>query len=254
MNAATPPILVLDDGELDTYEIVLEIEEAFGIKLTESECERIRTVGQLHRLILQKMRIVASSACLARNQFIRSRDTLRQMFGDSIRVRPSTPLARLFLGKAAQPRWRLLIDKLGLNETQLGRPPSLRKQMAQLTLAAALLNACVGYTYFHTPLMTFCIALLALAMTWFGLILATIPWANRPPVRTVGELSVLASGPRFAEWSSVHWSAPERAVWRRMTGIVGSQMGVRADRLIPHTLFVGEISPFDDLLIAAGAR
>ncbi len=40
---------------LDTVEIVLRTEEIFGITLPDDECEQIRTVGDLYRLVLSKL-------------------------------------------------------------------------------------------------------------------------------------------------------------------------------------------------------
>jgi hypothetical protein len=40
---------------LDTIEVVLCVEEVFGLSLPDDECGRIVTVGDLYRLVLSKL-------------------------------------------------------------------------------------------------------------------------------------------------------------------------------------------------------
>ncbi|GAA3749498.1 acyl carrier protein [Terriglobus aquaticus] len=40
---------------LDTIEIILRTEEVFGISLPDSDCAQVRTVGDLYRLVLDKL-------------------------------------------------------------------------------------------------------------------------------------------------------------------------------------------------------
>jgi acyl carrier protein len=39
---------------LDTVELVMRVEETFALHLPDSECEQVRTVGDLYRLLLAK--------------------------------------------------------------------------------------------------------------------------------------------------------------------------------------------------------
>lgn len=40
---------------LDTVEIILRTEEVFGISLPDNDCAQVRTVGDLYRLVLDKV-------------------------------------------------------------------------------------------------------------------------------------------------------------------------------------------------------
>jgi acyl carrier protein len=42
---------------MDLVEIVLRAEETFGVDLPDDECEQIRTVGDLYRLVLSKLQL-----------------------------------------------------------------------------------------------------------------------------------------------------------------------------------------------------
>ncbi len=42
---------------MDLVEIVLRAEETFGVDLPDGECEQIRTVGDLYRLVLSKLQL-----------------------------------------------------------------------------------------------------------------------------------------------------------------------------------------------------
>lgn len=47
---------------LDTVEIILRTEETFAIDLSDSECAQVATVGDLYRLILDKLNLPYLSA------------------------------------------------------------------------------------------------------------------------------------------------------------------------------------------------
>lgn len=42
---------------LDTVEIILRTEETFGVDLPDDECGRVQTVGDLYRLVLDKLKL-----------------------------------------------------------------------------------------------------------------------------------------------------------------------------------------------------
>lgn len=47
---------------LDLVELVMRTEEVFAIDLPDEECERVRTVGDLYRLVLDKLDLTYVSA------------------------------------------------------------------------------------------------------------------------------------------------------------------------------------------------
>ncbi len=49
---------------MDLIELVMEVEDAFGIQLPDKDCCEIRTVGELHALVAPKLNINAHGPCL----------------------------------------------------------------------------------------------------------------------------------------------------------------------------------------------
>jgi hypothetical protein len=53
---------------LDTVELIMEVEEAFDIKIPDEDAEKLRTIGDLHHYIANKLQLV-SGPCLSSAAF-----------------------------------------------------------------------------------------------------------------------------------------------------------------------------------------
>lgn len=93
---------------LDSVEMVMEVEDEFGVSLPDAECEKVRTVRDLVQLIARHLPR-ASGHCPTAQEFYRFRscaiDTLAL---DARVIRPSTLLASLFPLKSRLAKWSKL--------------------------------------------------------------------------------------------------------------------------------------------------
>jgi hypothetical protein len=100
MNDA--PTLLVPNPDLEEVELLQAVEAAFDVRLTDAEAEQIRTVGDLHSMLIGRLHHVERGAipCPAAMAFRRLK---RAIEGAQPRtqVRPSTELALL----AERGRW-----------------------------------------------------------------------------------------------------------------------------------------------------
>jgi hypothetical protein len=111
--------LDLVDEEFDPIDLQLEIESAFGLRLTDEEAWSVRTMGDLHALLMRRIEPSMGESCLTTMAFLRLRRAIAPIV-PGIRLRPSTLLSAI---PAKSPR--ALFDSIRL-ENGL-RLPALEK-------------------------------------------------------------------------------------------------------------------------------
>ncbi len=91
---------------LELVELVLRVEEAFGIEITDDEAVAAETVGQLHQCILSKLEQRQSRRCPSSEVFYGIRRALVSLFSMNRRaVSPDTTLNSLFPLPERQDKW-----------------------------------------------------------------------------------------------------------------------------------------------------
>src|SRR5688500_12154199 len=90
---------------LDAVELVIDVEEEFKIKISDSDAEKILTVGQLHDYVVERLppgspwvvalagEAVPSAPCLTAAAFYRIRRTFVEVLGQAhTDIKPSAPI------------------------------------------------------------------------------------------------------------------------------------------------------------------
>jgi acyl carrier protein len=120
---------------LDAVEMVMEVEDAFDIRLEDHEVEKVRTPGHLIDLVMAKVAVVNSSVCLTQRAFNRVRAGLLRYSGLSRQqIFPAAKLATLI----SKPRRRELILALA---SDLGTGP-----LPVLIRPAGMKNSLFGFS------------------------------------------------------------------------------------------------------------
>ncbi len=125
---------------MDGVEILVEVEETFGIALDDGEVARAETVGDLCDLVLSRVPRAEQVRCLTALAFWRLRAALVASGVERSRVRPDTRLEDVVwrAGQGLAERratWARLSEALGLD-----LPPLVRSR----TLVAVGVVACLG--------------------------------------------------------------------------------------------------------------
>ena len=109
---------------LDGVEIVMKIEEAFGITIDDGEAGKIATPGQLIDLVLSKVGHTVDEACLTQRAFHRVRAALMRRRGvPRNQIRPDISLGSLFPRSSRREDVRQISGDIGLRkEIEFVRP------------------------------------------------------------------------------------------------------------------------------------
>jgi len=121
---------------LDAVELILSIEERFGIEVSDEEAANILAVGQMQNLILSKLNISDEETCLTQQAFHLIRKTAMTAFGVSRKaLKPDTLLDSFMPRETRKEDWLRLQSGLGVFQMpDLARPTSVVTVVTLLVL------------------------------------------------------------------------------------------------------------------------
>lgn len=213
---------------LDSVYLLLAIEERFSISITDDEASSVRTVGDLERLVRQKLEPRASKACLTSFTFYKLRSVLRQQFGVArSQVTPTASLDDLVPRQRRQVAWAQLGTALGWRLPPLRCRPAVDNALLALFAGTVLMAVVSGAFGLTSKLTAWVLGLASVPCLWLAS-KVTAPLAVHLPNRweTVGQASeaLLASNFwRIAE-ERQSWSANE--AWVAVRNTIIEQLGV----------------------------
>jgi len=228
---------------LDTVELVMEIEESFGIRIEDSEAERIQTVGQAYECILSKLQKRAERLgggvhhCATSSAFYRIRRTMMDTWATArSSIRPATALDSLVPEQDRGLAWARFDSSLDLRLPPLRRPDWLAQSCVGFAILVAVLAA-LPLSLFHVG-----IAIVSIPCTVAFLLVtlrtATTRFATELPFATVADL-VEAIVPRNFE--ALNGSRDPEAVWLALQRIVSEQLGVPLADVTKDASFVYDL-------------
>jgi len=228
-------------------ELVLEIEEAFGISLPDDEAEKIITVGDLYAAVLVATagKTRNPNVCLSARTFYELRRHLRLHVagGDTaVRIAPSTPLTNALPSSRRRKTWERMATDLNLRFPRLRRPLSV-------TLLGWFVSAAIALTCFTSidGTLTFglsvLVALLAFSLSMSIFFALTVPFATLPDVtfstlRGLTEQLLARNGSKLADR---HDAFSTRDVWTILRLILMDQLGVDREKIVPDAHLVRDL-------------
>jgi acyl carrier protein len=112
---------------LDGVEIVMEVEDHFGITITDEEASEVRTVGDLLALIESRFTERADGKCQSLPAFLRVRRFTREFLeSPELRLRPSTQIASVISLARRLEFWKQFHSLYGTSAPELCRPALIR--------------------------------------------------------------------------------------------------------------------------------
>lgn len=225
---------------LDGVELILAIEDSFGIHITDEEANTVSTVGDLQNLVVGKLDGRESKRCLTSAAFYRTRRGIVQALGvDRRQITPSTPLLTLLPEKDRRENWRRIQGAMEFNLPALQHPGSTQLGLIFLGVIPALW---AGFHYrlgFGWRVLLFVLGLIA-----GGLLIKVSPvLATSFPNRdaTVGDLAkdVLAANHARVAEAAGGWNQKE--VWETLCSLIVRQTGVSREDITPEARIVGDL-------------
>jgi hypothetical protein len=210
---------------LDIVELFLAVEEGFQIHIEDEEASRACTVGDLHELVMSKLRGGASNRCFTSAAFYRTRRGIVELLGIGRReVRPTTNLATLFHQGTRRHTWGRMQEI-----TRLKMPPLVNSGSTVSTFAAGGLVLGIGAAAsVHAGVAG--VGLAAFTGLIVGLVaLRFLPgFALAFPNRqeTVGDLARDVLALNRAQFGTEAGGWNDREVWETLCRIIVNQTGV----------------------------
>ena len=225
---------------LDVVELVVRVEEEFGIAIGDEEASYISTVGQLHTLILDKTGALKPSGCASSATFYQLRRALVDLaVAPRNQIAPATSIAALL----PAPKRRQLWDEWG--EIARVKLPELEKPrwvsaLCWLSFAATVTGGAVVLTRSNWGIASYYAAVWTIgfvAYKWSELRATQLP-AN---CASIGALTATVMKLNYG--TNAGDAAPGAdEVWNRLKAIVVDETGARPDEVTPNADFIRDLN------------
>lgn len=223
---------------LDAVELVMDVEDHFGIVIDDDEAGRLHTVGDLVALIRSRVDATSSSVCPCLPAFLSLRRLIRDIVGDDrMRVRPSQFIMDRLSRANRRKLWRRLPEILGTLPPPLRYPQAIR---AMLVLVSMLLivtaTGIASVDWRMLPLTLFAAGALILLLYVLTSSLRTVPRGN---TATLGDLARMIVG-RTTITTDLDLPDDD-AILDELRPVVANVLWVDADKIVLEARFVEDL-------------
>jgi acyl carrier protein len=223
---------------LDGIELVMAVEDRFGISIKDAEATGIRTVGDLVALVHSRILAATAQPCATMRAFLMCRRLVRDVVHDEdFRVLPRDNVASWLDPGRRRKLWHRLPEILGTSPTSLRRPPLLRRTLAALSISLHIVAiAFASIDWQILPLTLFLATLLS-----FLLHLATSGYCRVPPAgwTTIAEIANRVAGTIAAKANLQLVS--EQSVLLELRPIIAETLGVKETAVVSAARFIEDL-------------
>ena len=223
---------------LELVEIVMEVEETFGIIISDDDAPQIRTVGELHQYILESRRKENQRGCATGRVFRDIRRVLMETTSTPRRaIRPGTELKVILPPRNRRRVWKRLEQDVAGYVRKLRLPYRLGPIITVLCLTAGIVGTAIIIPQVGIG-NALVLGVTAIVATLLLMFFVTRPFAIAFPqgVVTVGDLATATLPPGYEEAAKQQMTDEE--VWDRLQRIVADILGVKVDDITPTARFV----------------
>lgn len=225
---------------MDGIELLIGVEDAFGIEIPDRDAAKLISVGQLYDYV--RSRVGREGICPSRHVFYRLRGALECGSGVARgALRPDTPLETVLPSVSRLHSWADLATRGELNLPRLRRPEWVF--VAGITIFAtgmvATLLCSVGAFQLVPSHWTFILLTGgALLLLW----LITVPLAVSLPLhcQSLGDLTRIVSAMNSDELEvSLGWGDSE--IWQTVRVLISQQMGIPVEQVTAEKQFIRDL-------------
>lgn len=235
---------------LDTVELVIEVEERFGIRIRDEDAEKIQTAGQLRDYVLMCISSGASTypnrpidtVCLTAAAFYRIRRGLMSVAGvPREAIRPGANTASLLPQEGRRAAWTALSETLQLTLPRLTRPAWLTCWLTLAVLTSAAGTVVAAMQWVPAP---DAVVLGVLQLMLLGLLAgyASRPFARIPyrDAQTIGGLVWNVAALNATTLLQAYDRPVEQEVWEILKLLIIEHLGVPAEDVTPDASWVND--------------
>ena len=224
---------------LDAVEIVMDVEDHFGISIQNPEAERVRTVGDLVVLIQSRIEAARIATCPTLVSFLQLRTSVREIaIDDTLRIRTGTRVVDVLNRSERRRLWKRLDDFIGSAPPSLRRPPALRKVLVCLVISSIVFAFVAGATV-DWAILPLTLGLAALVTLLLHLV--TVPFRIYPPdaLSTFGAIARRIAGVTVAT-KQLHLGSVD-AILDELRPIVVDTLGVDNSEVVLTARFIEDL-------------
>lgn len=224
---------------LDAVEIVMDVEDHFGITIQNAESEHVRTVGDLVALIHDRVSIAHETYCPTLPAFLKLRTAVRNATADStFRIRPRQRIAEQLTVQQRRELWKHLSELLGAPPRDLRRPKILRRILG--TSIVALLGAAL-LAAIAIDMRIFPVTVALAAFCIFVLHIVTAPLRIVPPDEwvTFGDVAAKIVGVSSAT-KKLHLRTTDD-ILAELRPLIVDVLGVDGEEVVSGARFVEDL-------------
>lgn len=227
---------------LDTVELLMDVEESFGIEIPDDDAQLIVTVGDLFEFIKSQAELAPAGTCLTAATFYDIRRAFQQS-GIHERFGPSTQLGLIAPDRKRRSFWTNLSLVANLKFPNLVRPSWVVAVNILTAFAASLMTALIASGQ-EVNGTIFAMTLIA-CLVFFGWVTAilTKPFATRfaSDFNTFRGLSECVLALNASAQQNKHGPVGPNDIWVILRGLIVNQLGVDADEVTPTANFVKDL-------------
>ena len=220
---------------LDTAELVMNVEDAFDIKIPDDQSPALTTVGELYDYILAQTELPLTGTCLTAAAFYELRAGLADL-GVTTRFAPSTKLVEIL----PHTNRRQLSQAKQLKLPDLVRPNWLTLTSTAVTIAASAFAASLTMGNNNTEILFPLIGIICLFVFGFLMAWLTEPFATKfdesfCSFRGLSERVLALNRTKF---KNEHGSMGRNDIWVVLREVVVDTLGVDHDEVTRDASFV----------------
>ncbi len=217
-------------------DLVMVVEEHFGIALRNEEAQRIRTIGDLTDAVYARMVSGSDQECLAMRAFFEVRELIRRGLGDhSLRMRPSTRLDVLLPVSVRKQCWEVIEQHQTIGFPSLRLSNQRRSEIA-VVMIIALVSSFVCFPKEIRP-----ISIPAGISISLAVIVIYQRFRTEIPRGFVTVADLVRSYAPTMMSTKKKGLTTKAQVFDELLPIVSEQLGVDLSKLRPETRFVEDL-------------
>ena len=224
---------------LDAVELVLEVEERWGLSLCDEEVQNMATVGDLVAIIQSRIEAAQSPQCRTLPAMLAVRQATREATDDAhLSVRPLDRLADRLTPAQRKRLWAQLPQLIGTTPPPLRRPRWLRRVL-HTTLAALLAAAIAVAIYIDQRIWPLSVASAASLAAAAYAVTGVAKFEPPPHMSTFWQIALRIVGRGAATKSTHRRDAGE--ILETLRPIIVDTLGVDADEITFEARLVDDL-------------
>jgi hypothetical protein len=228
---------------MDIVDMVLDVEERFGISLPDVECQNVVTVDDLNQLVFSKLGKADQTKCLTSATFYRIRKVIAETVGiDKRTLKPETQLQELLSIEQRRELWASIGDRLALELPELSRSPGWDRTLFAIPVLSLVVPLVLASMDVLKIEESFTIAVLGTLVT-YGLAKATEPLKKyfHPESLILGSLTKTVLALNVGSLTAGQDGLNKNDVYTILLEIIADNTGLSVEEIKPHHAFIDDL-------------